>query len=129
MISAFRRNKWLGVVLVVLVFSILFVLGTFLHALGSAPGSGSITWKAAGWFAAFFASLGALYGSIAALDARSGVSFGNHPILRMLLGAAFGAAALFPLQDEFSIYWAAAAAGIGAILGGYGWRWARYVDF
>ena len=133
MIAALKRHKWLGVLALVLFFGIVFVVAAFLSSLGSAPGSGSVSWKGVGLLAAFFASLGALYGSVIALDPRSGMSLGNNPIWRTLLSAIFGAITVLVVwswsPDNFSSIWLVAGASIGGVLGWFGWRWARYVDF
>jgi len=133
MIAALRRHKWLVVLALVVFFGMAFVVAAILSSLGSAPGSASVNWKAVGLLAAFFASLGALYGSVAALDSRSGMSVGNHPVWRMLLGAIFGAATVFIVWSwnpaNFDNTWSLVGAAVGGVLGWFGWRWARYVDF
>jgi hypothetical protein len=133
MIAMLMRHKWLSVLALIVLFGVLFVFAAFLTTLGSAPGTGSLNWKSVGLVAAFFASLGALYGSVAALDERSGMSVGNHPFWRVVLGAGFGATTAFVVwswnPSNFDVSWTTTGAVAGAILGWYGWRWARYVDF
>jgi hypothetical protein len=132
-IASLKRHKWLWVLAAVLIFGILFVLAGFFHALTAAPGTGSISWRSIGLLAAFLASLGALYGSVVVLDQRSGMAVGHHPFWRVVLAAVFGAATVFIVWSwnpgNFDVAWSAGGFVIGAILGWYGWRWARYVDF
>jgi len=133
MIGTLKRHKWLGVLALVLVWGVVFVFAAFLSALGSPPGTGSLNWKSVGLLAAFFASLGALYGSIAVTDQRSGMAIGNYPYWRVLLGAGFGATTVFVVwswnPNNFAVVWSAVGAVVGAILGWYGWKWAKHVNF
>lgn len=116
-----------------LVFGLVFVFAAFLTALGSAPGTGELNWTTAGSLAAFFASLGALYGCVVALDERSEMAIGSHPAWRVTLSAGFGATTVLVVwswnPSNFDLMWTVAGAAVGGVLGWYGWRWARYVDF
>jgi hypothetical protein len=133
MIATLKRHKWLAVLAMLLLFAMAFVVMAFLYSLGSASGTGSISWKGLGLLVAFFASLGALYGSVAALDSTSGMSVGSHPILRTLMCAVFGATTVLAVGSgnpaDFSNMWWLAGAFVGGVLGWLGWRWAKYVDF
>lgn len=129
-IAALKRYKWLGVVTLVALFSFFFVVSAFFYSLGSwSLGQ----WKAVVHVGLLFLVLGALYGSVAALDSRSPVALGNHDYIRMMLCALFGAAVVLVIWSwqpaNFNKLWALLGAAIGATLGWIGWRWAKYVDF
>jgi len=128
MLDYLKRSKWFGVVATVAFFSLVFIGAMFLDSLESWR-----EWKGLLNVAPLFGVLGALYGVIFALDSASGSSYGNFPILRTLLCAALGAAAVLVVcswrSESVGRGWTLAGVGVGAVLGWFGWRWARYVDF
>ena len=131
--TATPPNKlWLRIASIVAVGIGAFIVGGIIHGSGSLPGNG-FSWIDVFKLLAPLASLGALFGSVLALDARSEMAVAGMPRLRTLLGAAAGAAAVlavwFLFPGKFSLAWLLAGAAAGAALGWYGWRWARYVDF
>jgi len=129
-IATLKRYKWLGVIAVVALFSALFLFSAFVYSLGSWSFG---QWKTVVHVGLLFLVLGALYGSVAALDSRSPLSLGNHEFVRSLLCALFGAAAVLVVWSwqpaSFDKLWAFIGGAAGAVLGWLGWRWARHVDF
>lgn len=127
---ASRAAKWFRVVLVIALCGLCFVVAVFLQALGTSWWG---QWKALLNVSVLFAVLGALYGTIAVFDSQSELSVEDRPGLRVVLCAFFGAAAVFVMwswfPSKFHPAWLSAGALIGAMLGWFGWRWARYVDF
>ena len=130
MIAALKRYKWLGVIAVVALCSVAFVLSAFFNSLGSWTLG---QWKAVAHVGLLFLVLGALYGSVVALDSRSPMALDNHLFIRLLLCALFGAAAVLIVWSwqpaNFDKDWALVGAAVGGLLGWLGWRWAKYVDF
>jgi hypothetical protein len=116
--------------------ALLFVVGAYIHALGSLPLDhlGAV-FRVSG----LFAVLGALFGTIVALDRTVDLPVPRvlrriqAPYTRTLVCAALGAVAVLvfrPLvEPQFPASWAFLGGIAGAVLGWYGWRWARYVDF
>ena len=118
--------------------ALLFVIGMILHSLGSVSFE---NWTMFRDIAFAFALMGAMYGTIVALDSTSdfGRSHGswlrriNAPLLRTILCGAIGAALVAFIQSwhsESLIWsWVLVGAVVGAVLGWLGWGWAKYVDF
>jgi hypothetical protein len=126
----FVAAKWFRVLALIALGGIGFVAAAFFQAISSDSWG---QWKALLNVAVLFAVLGALYGTIAALDSKSDFAGVNHPRIRTAFCAFFGAAAVFVVWSwfpaNFSAAWLVAGAAVGAVLGWYGWRWAKYVDF
>jgi hypothetical protein len=115
-----------------------FVIGVFVHSFGSIPvhNLGALV-----EVALLFAVLGAIFGTVLALDrsvdapAFTGrfIRRFEAPVLRTFICAALGAAAVLLVRSwdgtSFPATWSIAGAVAGAVLGWYGWRWAKYVDF
>ena len=95
--------------------------------------AGKYAWAVSWRVLVLFALLGVFIGSITMLDERSPDAIGNYPIARALLCAvSLGAAvALVPMLSGAAYHpsWSVTAAVVGALLGWFGWRWARHVDF
>jgi hypothetical protein len=108
-------------------FALAFVVTEFLSLIGSGP------WSSVARLTALVSIAGAIYGSVIALDGRSGSAVSDLPIARVALCAALGAAATYILWAwhplSVSIWWIFAGSVAGAILGWYGWRWAKHVNF
>ena len=117
---------------------LLFVIGMLFHSLGA----GSFeSWAMFRDISFAFALMGAMYGTIVALDSSSdfGRSEGrwlkklNAPLLRTVLCGALGAALVAFMQswhsEELVLGWVLVGAVVGAVLGWLGWGWAKYVDF
>lgn len=123
----FACAKPFRVVLAMAIFATAFVAAEFLSLMTSG------TWGSIAHLTALLAIAGAIYGSVIALDGRSGVAVTNHSTARVALCAAFGAAAIYVLwawhPSSFSSWWIIAGAVAGAMLGWYGWHWAKHVDF
>jgi hypothetical protein len=130
MLSAFGQRKLLSVLATAAFFGLVFVVAMLLNWIGSGPWN---EWKALVHVAVLFSVLGTLYGVIVALDSTSGMSSANHRPVRTLICAVLGAAAVFVIWSwhptNFDKVWAALGAIIGALLGWFGWRWAKYLDF
>ena len=137
-----RIRRLLFVSLTIACFALLgavvFVLGVVAHSLGSVPhGRRDALLQVAG----LFALLGALLGSIVALDRSTGLGPRplrvlrtlDAPLLRTAFGAVIGGAIVLLVGSwrttPFPAAWALIGALVGALLGWAGWRWARYVDF
>jgi hypothetical protein len=120
-----------GVLAVGLVSSLAFAIGAFLQSSPSLLFGG--TWRTILEVALLFATIGLLYGCVAALDSGSPLSMGNYPLSRTLLCGVIGGAAVLVVQWRwpvtFGLEWAAAGVVVGSFLGWLGWRWAKYVDF
>ena len=82
-------------------------------------------------FGEIFGLLGAMYGSIYALDARVHPAIIDRPLLRTLVCAGLGAILVFSLQRPLTRMTEAIAvgAGIAGAIGWAGWRWAKHVPF
>lgn len=82
---------------------------------------------------ALLASLGGLLGTSIALDGRSDIAAMDSTPLRIGLSALFGAAAMLVVWSWLPDFPVATCliigAVIGAILGFFGWDWAKHVDF
>jgi len=118
--------------------ALLFVLGAFIHSLGTIAVS---HWHALLQVSALFAVLGAIFGTIVAFDRSAQapslpwrfIRRFESPVLRTGLCAAFGVLAVVVVQSLLAARlpsaWLAVGGVCGAVLGWFGWRWARYVDF
>ena len=130
MLSALGHRKWLGVLATASLFGVAFVIAMLLNWIGSGPWS---EWRALVHVGVLFAVLGTLYGVVAALDPTSGISTTNHRPARTLICAVLGAIAVFVVWSwhptSFNKAWAILGAFVGAVLGWFGWRWAKHVDF
>jgi hypothetical protein len=124
-----RLSKWLAVFATAALCGVAFVVAMFFNWLGSGP----YEWKVLLHVGALFAVLGTMFGTVVALDSRSGMSHGNHQVARTVICSALGTSAVFVVWTwfpaNFPPAWVLAGAGVGALLGWYGWSWARYVDF
>ena len=107
-----------------------FVLGVIVHSSGTVP---VVRWNALLPLITLFAILGAMYGTIVALDrAAEAPSWRfirrfESPILRTIICAALGALAVFVVRtwgEGFPEAWIFIGGAVGAVLGRYGWRWA-----
>ena len=118
-------------------FALFFFLAMLLYGLGM-PEYGLLGFLPAG---ALFSVAGALFGTIISLD--DGTS-GNAPLkpsirklgarrLRVALCALWGALAVVVADALFrqpvSVPPILIGSAVGATLGWFGWRWAKYVDF
>ena len=115
-----------------------FVVAAFVSSLGTFPIG---IWSELLPLAALFAFFGAIYGTILALDRSSGgVPYGRRffrvfdaPILRTGICATLGAGAALLVwswgQGAHPVSWGFMGAVAGAVLGWFGWRLARYVEF
>ena len=88
----------------------------------------AVDWSDLLHISSVFGVFGALYGNVAALDSSSGISYGNHPLLRTIVSAILGGLLAF-LINAFAPLGLLIGLGAGAVLGWFGWRWARYVTF
>lgn len=126
------RPRWMKALVLVALGASAFVLGAAIHGAGRVSPAG-ITSGALLKLMVPFASLGALFGVVLALDARSGVSVADVRWLRVVLCAVAGGcivfAAAFASSAHIDFSWYAVGACSGAVLGWYGWQWARFVDF
>lgn len=127
------RSKVLKVVVALAVISgagLAFLTLTFIQSISSGNWSG---WHALVHVATLFTSFGALVGSIAAFDSRSPYSVSERPFLRIELSALFAVGCGFIVwswhPQNFHPIWLLAVALIGAVLGRFGWSWARYVEY
>jgi hypothetical protein len=132
MAASDSRPRWLKALVLIVLCASGFVLAAALHGAGSVSASSltSAAWLKLG---AIFASLGALFGVVLALDARSGVSIADARWLRVALCAVAGGSVVFAFSFALSAHvgfsWYATGAACGAALGWFGWQWARFVDF
>jgi hypothetical protein len=115
-----------------------FIIGAFIHSLGSiAIGSLAAMFHVS----IFFAILGAIFGTVLALDRSADVPpflqrslrrF-EAPATRTVICAVLGGLATVVVRSWhpgiFPIAWLFVGTIAGAVLGWYGWRWAKYVDF
>jgi len=130
MARAYTSHKWPAVAITVLFFALLGALGAFFNWLGSGP---LHEWRVLLSLVLVFGAFGAGYGIIVALDGESGMSYGDHPVLRTLLCGVVGAGAFFLIASWHSgavvAEWAVLGGGVGALGGFFGWSWTRYMDF
>ncbi len=140
---AARARRTVRIVVSIAVFSIvfatLFVLAMVIHSgIFSVPDRPWRAWLYAG---TLFGILGALFGTILVLDRTADPVFKprrflrtfNRPVLRAGLCGAWGALAVIMAVKPFTVVLPIGSvflgASVGAILGWFGWRWAKYVDF
>jgi hypothetical protein len=132
MAASDARPRWLKALVLVALGAFAFVLGAAIHGWGSVFPA-AITSGALLKLMVPLASLGALFGVVLALDARSGVSVADMRWLRVVLCAVAGGfivfAAAFASSAHIDFPWYALGSGFGAVLGWFGWQWARFVDF
>jgi hypothetical protein len=93
------------------------------------------------YMGALFSVFGALYGTIAALDESSDFRIKVRPLIRTFelpklragIGAGWGLLAVFlatHLADRTATTTSlVVGAAVGGVLGWFGWRWAKHVDF
>ncbi len=140
--SAAQFRRVLRALATAAVFSVLgallFVAGAFIHSLGSMAVS---HWRALAHVSALFAVIGAIFGTIVALDRSAdapalrwrSIRRFESPGLRTGLCALFGVLAVLVVQSLASaavpFAWFVVGGICGALLGWLGWRWARFVDF
>lgn len=78
------------------------------------------------------AAIGAIFGTVAMLDARTGQAVLDHTALRTGLCGFFGAVAVLIVwawpSADFHPAWIGSGFVIGAILGWLGWRWTWILD-
>jgi O-antigen/teichoic acid export membrane protein len=119
--------KSFRVFVAMVLFATVFVVTELLSLIGPGP------WASVGHLTALIAIAGAIYGTVIALDSRSGAAVSNHSAVRVALCAIFGAVATYILLMwhplSFSIWWSVIGAIVGASMGWYGWRWAKYINF
>lgn len=142
-LNAFALGRqWLKVTAAVLLSATataaITVVALLVSNLGSVPLG---NWHSLAEVAALFGVLGAMLGTIMALDRsaeriplpRWATAQLDAPVARALICAALSALAVAMVRSWqpslFSPWWSAAGAGVGAALGWWGWRWARYIDF
>ena len=122
--------KWFRVLAIVALGGVGFVAAGFFQAVTSDSWG---QWAALLNVGVLLAVLGALYGTVLALDSRSDLAVIDRPGLRTALCAFFGASAVFVVWSwfpaNFGPGWLSAGVVVGAGLGWFGWRWAKYVDF
>jgi hypothetical protein len=118
--------------------AVAFVIGMIFHSLGTVSFG---NWRALRDVSLLFALIGALYGAIIALDRSAEFPISrskffrrvNAPGLRTGICAVLGAASVALVQSWHNssvfVSWLLVGAAVGAILGWFGWRWAKYVDF
>jgi hypothetical protein len=138
---AARIPRFMRLLLVIACFSFfgaaIFIIGMIIHSLGSVSFG---SWRVFRDVSAVFAIIGALYGSVIALDRSAefpwprGKVFRrvNAPFVRTGLCSILGAAAVAMVQSWHGasvMSWLFVGAGAGAVLGWFGWRWAKYVEF
>jgi hypothetical protein len=116
----------------------LFVVGVFIHSLGTFPVD---HWNALLPVTSLFAILGAIFGTIVAFDRTAQAPSlpwrflrrFESPTLRTTICAALGALAVVVVRSlvegAFPAAWLFVGGIAGAVLGWYGWRWAKFVDF
>jgi hypothetical protein len=141
-----RRNvaiarSWLRIGLAIFfcatIGAVAAVFAMYASALGSIP---IRHWDALIHVAVFFGLFGALLGTIMALDRSEPNPFPrwlvrtfHAPMLRTVLCSCIGTAMVAVVwswhHDSFSRVWLIAGGVTGGILGWFGWRWAKYVDF
>lgn len=90
-------------------------------------------WHAVFNIALLFSVLGAYYGAVIGLDSRAGVSKLEHPVLRAALCGVLASTAVLLVQSwpphTFNIAGPVTSFFIGAVLGWFGWSWAKFIDF
>jgi hypothetical protein len=119
-------------------FAVAFVVATVASGAGSVPNAPLIAFTRVGlWFAV----IGAIYGTVVALDRaapqipalRRVLRPFHSPTLRAAICGALGALAVWlvwsPDPQSFAFAWLPVGAALSALLGWFGWRWARYIDF
>jgi hypothetical protein len=110
--------------------ALLFVVGLLFNSIGSVSWG---NWQSILNGCLLFAIVGAYYGTILVFDGEADKSNVDRPLLRFCLCAAFGALAVLLIHawspESFGAEWALVGAIIGGALGGFGWSWAKYVDF
>ena len=83
-------------------------------------------------YLALVVSLGSIFGTVLALDVRSGVAVADMPTLRSAMCTAFGICAAIVVRHWLPqtplTMWIAIGAAAGAILGWSGWIWARHIN-
>ena len=123
-------KPWAKVLVVIVLFAGVFFVAALLEAFISGFRA---SWEALIKTGVLFSSLGALYGTAAALDSNSGFAIYNRPLLRIVICSVFGAIAVGIVWSwypkNFAPIWILCGAGVGAVLGWFGWSWAKYVDF
>lgn len=139
---AARARRSLRILFAIVCFALLgavvFVVGVFISLLGSVPLG---NWDALLHVSILFAILGALYGTIIALDrsadtapiSRRFVRTFDAPLLRIVVCATLSGAAVIFVRSwhpsSFPVSWALVGTVVGGVLGWFGWRWAKYVEF
>jgi len=137
--TAARWRRGSRVMLTVLVSAAIgalaFIVGVYIHALGTIPVS---QWAVLFRVALLFSIFGALFGTILALDKSaeplfSGLRRLEAPKTRTLICSGLGLLIVVVMRswssDPFPVAWLVVGAVVGGVLGWFGWRWAQYVDF
>ncbi len=140
--TAARIRRALRALLTAVLFAaagaLLFVAGAFIHSLGTIA---VFHWGALLQVCLLFAIFGAIFGTIVAFDRSADapslpwrwIRRVESPLVRTVLCASLGCLAVVVIQalgvTRLPLAWFGIGAASGAILGWYGWRWARYVDF
>ena len=111
-------------------FSLAFVFVMSHHVLSSMHWG---NWGAILNVALLFAVIGAFYGTVVILDGDSGMSQDDRPALRTFVCGALGATVVLLVQSwspqALNMPWVGVGFVIGAVLGWFGWAWAKYIDF
>lgn len=128
--NTIQHSRWKPLICSMLSFLASFTAGMFLSSpLGDAADGFGIFVK----LGTVFGLLGAIYGAIYALDIRFESAKSDRPILRTLICAGLGGLLVLSFQvhppGTTNVTPVALGAGISGILGWFGWRWARHVDF
>jgi hypothetical protein len=125
-----HRTSWLGAIGMILLCAVLFVVALLFNSIGSVSWG---NWQSILNGCLLFAIVGAYYGTILVFDGEADKSNVDRPLLRFCLCAAFGALTVLLIRawspQSFGAEWALVGAIVGGALGGFGWSWAKYVDF
>lgn len=140
-IAVVRRAFRIGVSIAVfsIAFAAVFIIGMVVHAsIFSAPDHPWSAWLYSG---TLFGILGAIFGTIVVLDKTADPMFRtrkflrtfDRPFLRAGLCGAWGALAVIEALRPFTVVPpigpVLVGSSVGATLGWFGWRWAKFVDF
>jgi membrane-anchored protein YejM (alkaline phosphatase superfamily) len=115
---------------IVLLSALGFLVALVLNGLTYLPWG---NWHAVFNISLLFLVLGAYYGAVLGLDSRAGVSKLEHPVLRAALCGVLASTAVLLVQSwpphTFNIACPVTGFVIGAVLGWFGWSWAKFIDF
>lgn len=124
------QSRWMVVAGTILFFALVFVVGLLLNGLPYLPWT---DWRAVAGIGLFVSVLGAFFGTIVALDRKSGMTEEDRPLLRTVLCGALAATVVLLVQawppHTFDPLGPVIGFLIGAFLGWLGWSWAKFIDF